>query len=959
MFKRTTLAKSLLIAFSGTAALYGNVAVAQATAELERVTVTGSNIKRVDTETASPVQIMTRDDIEKSGKTTVSEVVLGLTANNNGSVPLSFGIGFAAGGSGVSLRGLGANSTLVLLNGRRMAPYGLADDGQRSFVDLSTIPLDAVDRIEVVKDGASAIYGSDAIAGVVNIITRQNYKGVILNASYGQTRYGDAKNPKASITAGFGDMAKDKYNVFFTLEAQKMGEVRQSDRASRGGIGDPDITKHGYDFGTAVGYGGYQASSTSVSSSNYGYARPYTTMNGATAVAGSAYQQLALPAGGCPTTAILPAGYSGCTYNAIGYLQLQPSEDKLNFLTRGTLELSPAVSAYGEVGLFNSKVATTFTPSGVSGSWADPVGGTVKNNIAITMGANHPDNPFNAASGANDGAGYNARLRYITADLGGRNNTYDTTMIRFLGGLKGTAYNWDWDAGLLYTRSKTDQTTDGYIRDSVLRDYLNATNLSGMNPTLAYYRLGVNAGLNSAATDAAIAPHIENSTKSSITALNATATRELMQLSGGAMGLAIGAELRQEKADSPPKPYTYEADIIGLGYQGYTASRNIGAVYAELVAPVLKNLELTAALRYDHYSDYGSSTTPKLGFKYAPMQELVFRGTYAGGFRAPGPAESGVSVGGAAGYTNVVDPVRCPDGTNPAPGVPAAETPCNAQVLAISSANPLVKPEKSKSYTLGLILEPLKDTSISVDYWYIKRTNEILGADPATVLLNPSGFPTAKITRTPDAIDGLPGVPNSGTLVSVGAPYTNGPSTTTNGIDIDLRQRFNLGENGKLSGELIWTHIFSFKRTLSDGSTYEYAGTDGPTALSSSAGQPSDKATAVFTWDRGPMSLSTTVNYVSGTKNVEFKDQPCLLTFSDGSDAPGPGCKAASFTTFDLNGKYWVSKNLQLYGSVINLLDRVAPYDLSAFYGYTRYNASYNQSGGIGRAYNVGLKYQF
>ncbi len=949
MLKRTTLAKSLLLAFSGTAAMVGSPAFAQqATQELQRVTVTGSNIARTDTETASPVEIVTRADIEKSGKASLAEVILGLNANSNGAVPLSFGVGFAAGASGVSLRGLGANSTLVLLNGRRMAPYGLADDGQRTFVDLSTIPLDAVERIEVVKDGASSIYGSDAIAGVVNIITRQNFTGMIVNASYGATKYNDGSAAKASVTGGIGDLSTDKYNIFFTLEAAKLGQVRQSDRADRGDIGNPDVSGRGYDFesGDIRGYGRPRAGGpTSVSASPTGWARAVTGPNGATPVAGSVYQQLALPSGGCASTLVLPAGYTGCPWSILDYQQLQPKEDKLNFMTRGTLEISPAVSAFAEIGLFNSKVSTTYTPSSVSGSWADPVAGTVKNNTFITMGPNHPDNP---------NAGSNSRLRYVTADLGGRDNTYDTTVSRLLGGFKGNAMNWDWEAGLLYTESKTKQTTDGYIRDSVLRDFLNGTNLSGMNPTSTYYRLGANAGLNSAATNGAIAPHIENASKTSIASLDFKASRELMQLSGGAMGLAVGAEFRQEKVDSPPKPYTYEADIIGLGYSGFTGSRNVTAFYGELVAPVLKNLELNFALRDDYYSDVGNSVTPKVGVKWKAMPELVVRGTYAAGFRAPGAAESGKSVGGSAGYTNVIDPIRCPGGTV-APGANAAD--CNAQVLAISTANPFVKPEKSKSFTLGFIIEPVKSLSVSVDFWQITRTNEILGADPATVLGNPAGFPAATITRDPS--DNLPGVANSGTLVSIGAPYTNGPSTKTNGVDIDLRHRLSLGENGKLTTSLTLSHLASFKRTLTDGNTYEYAGTDGPTSLSSSAGMPKDRATLSSTWERGPIALTGTVNYVSGMKNVEFEGSGCLLTFADGTDAPSAGCKTASFTTFDIYGKYQVTKNLSVYGSVNNLFDRVAPYDLSAFYGITHYNASYNQAGGLGRVFNLGARYQF
>lgn len=943
MFQRTKLSASLLVAFGGSALLFAAAANAQSTDEVQRITVTGSNIKRTDAETASPIQVISRDEIQASGKTTVAEVVLSLNGNNNGSVPLSFSNGFAAGATGASLRGLGANSTLVLLNGRRMAPYGLADDGQRTFVDLSTIPLEAVDRVEVVKDGASAIYGSDAIAGVVNIITRSDYKGIGVNVSYGETRYGDGKNPKGSITAGFGDMGTNGYNVFMTLEAQHIGEIKQGDRYSRNGIGDPDATKYGYDF-TLGNYRGYMLNGTTVSASPVGWARRATGPNGG--VTGS-YQQLAVPASGCFTPQVVTdQGYSGCIWNTLDYLDLQPKEDKINFLTRGTFNLGNSLTAFGEIGIFKSKVDTHYTPTSVSGSWADPVGGAIKNNSTITMGPNHPDNPF---------AGSYARLRYVTADLGGRDNQYDTTVSRLVAGLQGSTIGWDWETGVLYTESKTDQISNGYVRDSVLRDYLNGTNLSGQNPNLLYYRLGANASLNSAETREAIAPTLSNSSKTSITSIDMKASKELAKLAGGAMSLALGAELRREKVDSPPRPFTYEADIIGLGYSGFSGSRDVKALYAELVAPVLSSLELSAAARTDRYSDYGRSSTPKVGFKWSPSRVVMVRGTYAEGFRAPGAAESGKSVGGSAGYTNVVDPVRCPGGT-PAPG--ATEADCDSQVLAISTANPFVKPEKSKSYTLGFVVEPMRGFSVSADYWFIKRTNEILGADPATVLANPAGFPSAKVTRSTG--DELAGIPNSGTLISIEAPYTNGPSTRTSGFDIDLRHRFAVPEVGKFSAALTWTHVYQFDRTLTDGNTYKYSGTYGPTSLSSSSGMPKDKATLALSVEHDALRLTGTVNYIGAIRNVEYLGDPngCLGTDLNGNQAP-KGCRTPSFTTFDVGGSYTVSKGFEVYGAITNLFDREAPYDLTAFYGGTHYNASYHSAGGIGRAFNIGMKYKF
>lgn len=252
--RRSTLASSIThILTGGTLLLVGAVASTSAFAQeqekatnLDRITVTGSNIPRTNTETPSPVQVVTRQEIDRTGKTTVAEYLQTLTADGSGSIPKTFGNGFAGGGAGISLRGLGAGSTLVLLNGRRMATYGLADDGQKVFTDLSTIPLDAVERVEVLKDGASAIYGSDAIAGVVNIILRSDFQGAILRASYGLSGDSDGDAKKATLTAGTGDLATDGWNAFFSLDVAKTDAIKISDRKNRKWIGTGDTRPWGY-----------------------------------------------------------------------------------------------------------------------------------------------------------------------------------------------------------------------------------------------------------------------------------------------------------------------------------------------------------------------------------------------------------------------------------------------------------------------------------------------------------------------------------------------------------------------------------------------------------------------------------------------------------------------------------------------------------------------------------------
>ena len=235
MFEMKPIARHMLLACGGLAGalmLAGPVAAQQTQPptqeqKLERITITGSNIRRTDTETVAPVEIITREDIEKSGKATVAEVLRSIPANAGNSYSETFSNSFAPGAAGVSLRGLGQKATLVLLNGRRTAGYGFAQNLQDTFVDLNSLPASAIERIEILKDGASAIYGSDAIAGVVNVILRKDYRGIEVAGSVG---YFEGKSDyRASVTAGFGDLCADNFNVFGVLDYSKRDLVMLSD----------------------------------------------------------------------------------------------------------------------------------------------------------------------------------------------------------------------------------------------------------------------------------------------------------------------------------------------------------------------------------------------------------------------------------------------------------------------------------------------------------------------------------------------------------------------------------------------------------------------------------------------------------------------------------------------------------------------------------------------------------
>jgi iron complex outermembrane receptor protein len=200
---------------------------------LETVIVTGSHIRRTDSETATPVQVVSAEQMQESGFTSTQQVLNNLTANGQGTLSQSFSGAFAAGAAGIALRGLTVGYTLVLIDGHRMAPYPIGDDGQRSFVDISNIPFDSIERIEVVKDGASAVYGSDAIAGVVNVILKKSYKGLTATADAGTSVHGDGNTYHVSATWGLGDLVNDGHNFYISGEFRKEQQIRFEDR---GGI---------------------------------------------------------------------------------------------------------------------------------------------------------------------------------------------------------------------------------------------------------------------------------------------------------------------------------------------------------------------------------------------------------------------------------------------------------------------------------------------------------------------------------------------------------------------------------------------------------------------------------------------------------------------------------------------------------------------------------------------------
>ena len=920
------LASSITHILTGGALLLaGAVASSSAFAQeqatnLDRITVTGSNIPRTNTETPSPVQVVTRQEIDRTGKTTLAEYLQTITADGAGSIPKTFGNGFAGGGAGISLRGLGAGSTLVLLNGRRMATYGLADDGQKVFTDLSTIPLDAVERVEVLKDGASAIYGSDAIAGVVNIILRSDFQGAILRASYGTSGDGDGDAKKATLTAGTGDLATDGWNAFFSLDVGKTDAIKISDRKNRKWIGTGDTRPWGYDAADSQFLGGaYLSKGTAGGVGPNGSVfddRNVTKDNPAFLVA--------LP--GCANLTTIPgqtdasAQAQGCLWDpAQQYRDLTPEEKYINVFGRASFAFGEGGEIYTEIGYSKKETIFSNTPSGAAGTWGYP-GGVVTANSgskATVLGPNHPDNPI---------PGQASRLRYSAWDVGPRVTNNTNEFNRFLVGVKGNWGDWSYDTAYLHSATDLVNKRTGFLRYSAVQCALGNPNCAG-----GVWRIGDNANLNSQALYDYISPTISARAKSGLDMFDFTVSRSLMDLKGGPLGLAIGTEWRKTSNSLTPQTYTDTGDIIGLGYSAYDGTQNVYAGYVELSAPVLEQLELSGALRYDKYESGEGKATPKLGVKWTPADWIALRASYAEGFRAPNPAENG--DGGLAAFSNASDPVRC--------AIDAGE--CTARTVAIiTRPNKDLKPEESKSYSVGIVLQPTSSTSLTVDAWQIKRTNEI--AQGSTTAAIRAG----NVVRD---INNIGGVPNSGNILAVNTAYVNANSSRVRGIDTDIRQTFDIGP-GQLEMDLQWSHVLKFERTEGD-ETVDYAGTHGNCDVTNCIGTPKDKINFGTTWRQGPWSVSGIANYIGKMDNTDKRGGTYQAFYEDGT----PVKKISSFTTFDLSGRWNITEAFELNASVANVFDRIAPLDPTT-YGGVNYNPMHF-SGALGRYFTVGAKYTF
>jgi iron complex outermembrane receptor protein len=907
-----------------TVSLVALPAAAQQTAQSkERIEVTGSNIKRTDTETPAPVQVITREQIERSGATNVAELLRELPAvAGGGATDFDGGSGFQRGNATASLRGLGSIATLVLLNGRRMssAPYADPNIGQGAGFNLNSIPISAIDRIEVLKDGASAVYGSEAMAGVINIILRKDYRGAELAINHWQKWDGGKyQSDQISGTVGFGDLARDRYNVLLSGEIFKRDPVSVRDSGS-------GIQNEAFAFLQGRG-------TANVSSSYPGNIRRESAPgSGAFLASGRMPVDPRCP----PELRVTPAGSTEqeCRYNIYNQLNVVSDLERKGVMGRATVQLTPNMTAFAEAMFSRSEYKFIRYPSFLSGftptTWFTRDG--ARRTFQLILPVGHPDNPNP----------FRIALNYMFADFGTAGQSVVLDATRAVGGVNGTFGAWDFESAVLFSKSKRVEETNTQLYYPALLAAVN-------NGT---YRFG---GTNSPELLNSLHPFTHDVAESKLASWDLKASRELMQLRGGPVGLAAGIELRREEMDIVSDPRTVAGDFVGLASSNVNGSRNVASVFAEVAIPILKNLETQIAGRYDHYSDFGNAFTPKVGFKWLATDALAARGTWGKGFRAPSLFQ--ISSANVQSFnTGITDPLRCPNGTTPLPGGETAD--CTGRsISSLIQANTHLQPEKSVSHTLGLIWSPNNSFQASLDYWFIHRTNFIDRYGSQTVVDNEfrPGFAGGLVLRDPATATWIPGIPNSGPILSTIRRFDNFGDQVAAGFDLDVVFRQGLGAWGKMTLEASATYYDKNDWQFEKGVNYT-GGAGNFFAFES----PRVKANVTGIWEIRSMSFLARYNYTGRWKYGD-NDNGCYSPTAAASSLTraflGGDCFIPEWATYDLGASYKGIRNLTVSLLVRNVLDTAAPYEPQTSYTALGFNPNlYNP---YGRYLQVGLSYKF
>jgi iron complex outermembrane receptor protein len=724
------------------------VSNAYAAEEIEKIEVTGSLIKRAQTE-ALPVTVMKADEFASRGYTSLADVMMGLPQSVS-QAPTNAGSGV-----NINLRGLGIQRTLVLLDGQRITNESTAD----GYVNLSIIPFSSLERVEVLNDGASSLYGSDAIGGVVNFITKKKFSGTSVTAQVNKPEMsGGGQNRSFSITTGAGDLNEDGWTWFATYDAKNQSRLALADRMAF--------------VQGAYAAAGKTYSPTTGSNSSPGYSFP-ANVNGKLVGATAATTTSPAFATGCAAPYSTP-GAGGCIANTTLNDTAIYARDDHAFFTKGTLKTSGHTYTvdylFGQSTLNSIKAMPTDATSASQG---------ITQAVIKQGSAYYP-------------AGYTGDLKVQYAIPGDMANLQDTQRNQRVTLTDKSRFGeWDYKGTInVGIADRTLRAASGVVDGKLLNEGISSGIINPFGSQSAQ-GMAYLSSIDRTGTEMRYS-------RTTYTSINGVINREFseLELEGGNVGVALGASLAKDTFNDSKLQQAVTLVPGGAGFTFADASRTINSVFAEAELPVTKRLTINAAAREDMYSDVGSTLNPKLSFKFNQSQNLMFRGAISTGFRAPTLNERyGYSVAGANTTTTAKqnDPVLCPGG-NPVAGFAKADV-CQVNLPLRTGSNPNLNPEKSKTWTLGVVGQPTRNATLSADFWDITMTDQV-GNYSQNLYFDRYSQYSQYFVRNAD-----------GTLKYINNTTMNLAATHMNGVDVTAAYAFDPSKYGNFRVSLDGTYI--------------------------------------------------------------------------------------------------------------------------------------------------------
>jgi iron complex outermembrane receptor protein len=873
---------------------------APATEAMTKVEITGSSIKRATADEALPVTVTKADDWIAQGAVTVADILMSMSTAADYEPNTTSGNGNSA-----NMRGIGSARTLVLLDGKRLSD---------SSIDPNTIPVSSLDRTEVLRDGASSVYGSDAIGGVINFVTKRTYTGASITAKATvPQRKGGGENGGISFIAGKGNLSSDGWNIYAAGDFNNQHSLAQDSR--------PSITSDERRVSA-----GFQAAHLTKGSNSV--PANVTLANGSTKVGTKTITGNPYFDSGCLAPFSAPGTSNTCaaTYNA-NSLTLVAAKKQASFYTKASKMLGEDNKLTLSVLYSQANTRPVKNPTfGIDAS--------IANFPALTITPSSPYYP---------GKGIVPAMPSITnqtltlawsliGDLGPTVLDYKKNSSRVMVEDEGHLGAWDYRASMWNSTYSTNVSfRSGFVNSYGL---LAGVTNGKLNPFGLQNQEGMDY-LKSISTDGETASKSLNR----MTGADLTVNRELMDLSGGAMAMAAGVSVFHDFGRNfvPPSVALSGGQTGTTAAQDVEASRNVASAYVELDAPLTKQFDVDVAVRTDHYNDFGSTTNPKISFRYKPTNWVMFRGAAGTGFRAPTLGERYFgAVNGPTGVTKDThnDPVLCPGGAPGAntngtalPGYNPSNV-CATKLPINTGANPNVGPEKSKTLNFGIVFTPTRDLLVSLDYWNV-RMSDAIGQMAQDTLFQPQY--SSLFIRDPQTKQ----------LVYIDDRLNNMGGQRTDGIDVTGTYTFPRTRLGRFGVQLDGTYVHSFKTQLTN---------DSPWIDSVNKFGPLDANVFTYRW-----RYTASVKWVSndGNWNSTVTDQ-YRQSFEDLNDGSLFYHRIDPYTVVNWSLQYKGFKHWVLMGGVNNVFDRDPP---AANYRNEGYLSG--QASPIGRAFNLRGTYNF